>query len=98
MSIASYRTRRIETASSVQIVVMLFQETLRRIELAATSLEKIEIWIKPELYYTTSYAMELYEGEGTSGALLGTSATTVSRCSASSSGCSSDPPRPARPA
>jgi len=44
---------------------------------AATSLEKIEIWIKPELYYTTSYAMELYEGEGTSGALLGTSATTM---------------------
>lgn len=39
MSIASYRSRRIETASSVQIVVMLFQETLRRIELAATSLE-----------------------------------------------------------
>lgn len=39
MSIASYRSRRIETASSVQIVVMLFQETLRRIELAASSLE-----------------------------------------------------------
>jgi hypothetical protein len=44
---------------------------------AATSLEKLEVWIKPELYYTTSYAMELYDGEGTSGTRLGTSSTTV---------------------
>jgi len=44
---------------------------------AATSLEKLEVWIKPELYYTTSYALELYDGEGTSGGLLGTSSTTV---------------------
>jgi len=43
----------------------------------ATSLEKIDIWIKPELYYTTSYTLELYDGEGTSGTRLGTSATTV---------------------
>lgn len=39
MSIASYRSRRIETASSVQIVVMLFQEVMRRVELAAAALE-----------------------------------------------------------
>jgi hypothetical protein len=44
---------------------------------AVNSLEKIEIWIKPELYYTTSYSMQLFAGEGTGGTLLATSATTV---------------------
>ncbi|NVJ17990.1 discoidin domain-containing protein [Myxococcus sp. AM010] len=43
----------------------------------ATDLDKIEVWIKPELYYTTSYAMEVYDGEGTGGAKLATSPTTV---------------------
>ncbi|WP_224245995.1 hypothetical protein [Hyalangium gracile] len=42
-----------------------------------TRLQKIEFWIKPELYYTTSYAMELYDGEGTGGTKLATSPTTV---------------------
>jgi hypothetical protein len=41
----------------------------------AAQLEKIEIWIKPELYYNTSYAMEVYAGEGTGGTRLATSPT-----------------------
>lgn len=44
---------------------------------AQTRLEKIEFWIKPELYYTTSYTMELYDGEGTGGPRLATSSTTL---------------------
>jgi flagellar protein FliS len=39
-AIASYRSRRVETASPHQIVVMLYQELLRRIELGAVHLEK----------------------------------------------------------
>lgn len=42
-----------------------------------TELDKLEMWIKPELYYTTSYAMELYDGEGTGGTRLATSPTTL---------------------
>ncbi|HVG61678.1 MAG TPA: hypothetical protein VNA24_24165 [Hyalangium sp.] len=42
-----------------------------------TQLDKIEMWIKPELYYTTSYAMELYSGEGTGGTKIATSPTTL---------------------
>ena len=38
-----------------------------------TDLDSIEIWIKPELYYQTSYHVELREGEGPSGTLLATS-------------------------
>lgn len=38
-AIASYRTRRVETASPLQVVVMLYQELLRRIELGAMQLE-----------------------------------------------------------
>jgi hypothetical protein len=44
---------------------------------AQTQLDKIEMWIKPELYYTTSYAMELYSGEGTGGTKIATSPTTL---------------------
>lgn len=40
-------------------------------------LDKIEMWIKPELYYTTSYAMEVYSGEGTGGTKIATSPTTL---------------------
>jgi hypothetical protein len=40
---------------------------------AARTLDRFEVWIKPELYYTTSYAVELYDGEGTSGTKLATS-------------------------
>ncbi|MEM9491278.1 MAG: hypothetical protein AAGC55_19170, partial [Myxococcota bacterium] len=42
-----------------------------------TTLDRIEIWIKPELYYTTSYNVELYQGQGTSGAVLATSNTVT---------------------
>ncbi|MEQ1506439.1 MAG: flagellar export chaperone FliS [Myxococcota bacterium] len=38
-AIASYKTRRLETASPHQIVVMLFQELQRRIELGARKLD-----------------------------------------------------------
>jgi flagellar protein FliS len=38
-AIAAYRSRRVETASPLQILVMLFQELLRRIELGAVHLE-----------------------------------------------------------
>jgi hypothetical protein len=38
----------------------------------ATQLDKIDVWIKPNLYYTTSYALELYDGEGTRGTKLAT--------------------------
>jgi hypothetical protein len=44
---------------------------------AATNLEKIEVWIKPELYYTTSYGLEVYDSEGTGGTRLATSSTTL---------------------
>jgi hypothetical protein len=40
---------------------------------ARTQLDKFQIWIKPNLYYTTSYAVELYDGEGTGGTRLATS-------------------------
>ena len=33
----------------------------------------LDIWIKPELYYTTSYNLEIYDGEGTGGSKLATS-------------------------
>jgi hypothetical protein len=39
---------------------------------APTQLGRVEMWIKPNLYYTTSYAMELYDGEGTGGTRLAT--------------------------
>jgi hypothetical protein len=42
-----------------------------------TSLDKLELWMKPELYYTTSYAMEVFDGEGVGGTKLATSATTL---------------------
>ena len=38
----------------------------------AATLESIEIWIKPELYYTTTYELRFYDGAFTS--LLATSA------------------------
>lgn len=38
-------------------------------------LERIDIWMKPNLYYTTSYEVRLYDGEGPSGTLLATSNT-----------------------
>jgi hypothetical protein len=44
---------------------------------AQTQLDRIEMWIKPELYYTTSYTMELYSGEGTGGTKIATSPTTL---------------------
>jgi flagellar protein FliS len=39
-AIASYRSQRVQTASPHQVVVMLYQELLRRIELGAVHLEK----------------------------------------------------------
>jgi hypothetical protein len=42
---------------------------------SASKLDSIDIWIKPNLYYTTSYNVELYDGEGTSGTKLATSAS-----------------------
>ena len=50
---------------------------------SATTLNKLEIWIKPELYYVTSYNVEIYDGEGTGGTKLATS-TTLSLNSQSS--------------
>ncbi|KFA89210.1 hypothetical protein [Archangium violaceum] len=44
---------------------------------AATDLQAIEVWLKPELYYTTSYGLEVYDGEGTGGTRLATSSTTL---------------------
>lgn len=38
-AIAAYRSRRVETASPLQILVMLYQELLRRIELGSLHLE-----------------------------------------------------------
>lgn len=43
----------------------------------ATALDHIDIWIRPELYYVTSYDVEVYDGEGTTGAMLATSATVT---------------------
>jgi hypothetical protein len=42
-----------------------------------TTLDHFGIWIKPELYYVTSYNVELYDGEGTGGAKLATSNTVT---------------------
>ncbi|WP_437623921.1 DUF642 domain-containing protein [Sorangium sp. So ce1151] len=42
---------------------------------AATSLDHFDIWIKPELYYTTAYNVEVYDSEGTGGVKLATSAS-----------------------
>ncbi len=42
---------------------------------SATVLDRIAIWMKPELYYNTSYEVRLYSGEGTGGTLLATSNT-----------------------
>lgn len=44
---------------------------------SAMKLEAIGIWIKPELYYTTSYNVELYDGDGTGGAKLATSSAVT---------------------
>ncbi|KYF83867.1 hypothetical protein BE20_00030 [Sorangium cellulosum] len=41
---------------------------------AATSLDHFDIWIKPELYYTTAYNVEVYDSEGTGGVKIATSA------------------------
>jgi hypothetical protein len=38
-----------------------------------TQVDNLEVWIKPNLYYTTSYAVEVYNGEGTGGTKLATS-------------------------
>ncbi|MEZ4239391.1 MAG: flagellar export chaperone FliS [Myxococcota bacterium] len=39
-AIASYRANRVATASPLQLVVMLYQELLRRVELGAVALEE----------------------------------------------------------
>jgi flagellar protein FliS len=39
-AVMSYRSRRVDTASPLQVLVMLYQELLRRIELGAMSLEE----------------------------------------------------------
>jgi hypothetical protein len=44
---------------------------------AQIQLDRIEMWIKPELYSTTWYAMEVFAGEGTGGAKIATSPTTL---------------------
>lgn len=38
-AVMSYRSRRVDTASPLQVLIMLYQELLRRIELGATALE-----------------------------------------------------------
>lgn len=43
----------------------------------AKELDAVEIWIKPELYYTTSYNVEIYDGEGTSGPKIATSSSVT---------------------
>jgi hypothetical protein len=42
---------------------------------SATTLDHFDIWIKPNLYYNTSYNVEVYDSEGTGGALIATSST-----------------------
>lgn len=42
---------------------------------SATTLDHFDIWIKPELYYNTSYNVEVYDSEGTGGVKIATSAT-----------------------
>ena len=42
-----------------------------------TDLYAISVWIRPELYYETSYHLELRQGNGPSGALLGTSSAVT---------------------
>lgn len=44
----------------------------------------LDIWIKPDLYYTTSYNLEIYDGEGTAGSKLATS--TILSMNSQSSG------------
>ena len=39
-AVMSYRSRRVETASPLQILVMLYQELLRRVELGALAIEE----------------------------------------------------------
>lgn len=40
-------------------------------------LDAVEIWIKPNLYYTTSYDVEIYDGEGTAGPKIATSSSVT---------------------
>lgn len=42
---------------------------------SAATLDRMELWMKPELYYNTSYQVRLYDGDGTGGTLLATSAS-----------------------
>jgi len=42
-----------------------------------TDLDSIEIWLEPNVYLGTKYLVKLYEGEGTTGRLLGFSSTVV---------------------
>lgn len=59
-AIASYKSRRVETASPHQILVMLYQELLRRIELGASHLEKGESSAAlPHLHHARTILIEL---------------------------------------
>lgn len=59
-AIATYRSRRVETASPHQIVVMLYQELLRRIELGAAHLEEGSLTkASPHLHHAREILAEL---------------------------------------
>lgn len=59
-AIASYRSRRVETASPHQILVMLYQELLRRIELGASKLEQNQpLEAIPHLHHARDILSEL---------------------------------------
>jgi flagellar protein FliS len=59
-AIASYRTNRVETASPLQLVVMLYQELLRRIELGARALEgEVPTEATPHLHRAREILVEL---------------------------------------
>lgn len=59
-AIASYRTNKVETASKAQIVLMLFQEAVRRMDLAITGIESGDSlsW-RPHLHHTREIFLEL---------------------------------------
>ena len=53
---------------------------------AQASLDSIDIWIRPNLYYYTTYRVDLYAGEG-GGTLLGSSAQFTLGCQQTGYSC-----------
>jgi hypothetical protein len=53
---------------------------------AQSSLDTIDVWIRPNLYYYTSYRVDLYDGEG-GGTFLGSSSQFTLGCQQTNAGC-----------